>query len=294
MANDHQSYVTPRSYWPILGSIAMLMIAVGAVMFLHQDRYASWVLATGLTLLAWMLIGWFREVIVENKTVLAGDAVNEESFRQGMMWFIFTEVMFFLVFFAVLWYVRLGVLPWLAGDADYQASRLTHIVLWPDFDAIWPLMKTPDPSKFVGPKSIVNPWAIPAMNTLILLSSGVTITIAHYAIVKNHMRTALVSQFSTIVLGLVFLVAQAYEYWLAYTHDGLTLSSGIYGNIFFMLTGFHGLHVGIGTLMLIVVLVRMYFGAFTPKSHFAFEAVSWYWHFVDVVWLALFVFVYWL
>ena len=218
MAKKHDTYVTPNSYWPILGSIAILMVALGTVMFLHQDNYASWILSVGLVLLAWMLVGWFREVIRENKTVLAGDAVNEESFRQGMMWFIFTEVMFFLVFFAVLWYVRLGVLPWLAGDANYQASRLTHIVLWPDFDAMWPLMKTPDPAKFMGPKSIVNPWAIPAINTLILLTSGVTITIAHFALVKNRMRLAVFCQFATIILGLVFLGAQAYEYWLAYTH----------------------------------------------------------------------------
>ena len=294
MSEQHHSYVTPNSYWPILGSISLACIAVGTVMWLHERLYSSWIVSIGFVLLALMMFGWFRDVIEENRTIFANDAINEVSFRQGMMWFIFTEVMFFLVLFSVLWYVRLGVLPWLSGQADYSNSELTHYVLWPDFQAAWPLMKTPDPSKFVGPKDIIDPWHIPAMNTLILLSSGVTITIAHFTIIKNKIRLALLTQFATIVLGLIFLVLQAYEYWLAYTHDGLMLSSGIYGNIFYMLTGFHGLHVAIGTLMLIVILVRMYFGAFTSKSHFAFEAVSWYWHFVDVVWLALFVFVYWL
>ena len=184
------------------------------------------------------------------------------------------------------------VIPWLAGD--YPGQEITHYLLWPHFEWQWPLFATPDPSQFLGPKSMIPTWEIPALNTLILLTSGLTITIAHWGIIRHDRQMALIGQGLTIALGVLFLFFQAHEYIEAYTHYKLKLNSGVYGNTFFMLTGFHGLHVTLGTIMLIVIWGRIYKNHFTPKYHFAFEAVAWYWHFVDVVWLILFVFVYWM
>ncbi len=294
MDNKSHTYIVPPSYWPAIGSIALFFIVIGVVNWLHGAQWGPWSILLGTVVLVFMIVGWFKEIIHENKTVLYGDAVNDRSYRWGMICFIFSEVLFFAAFFGVLWYIRVWVIPWLAGDSPYHASELTNYVLWPDFLSHWPLLNTPDPSSFSGPKHVINAWGIPAFNTLILLSSGVTITIAHWGVVKDRWRLAVMAQSLTILLGLLFLCAQAYEYWLAYTHDGLRLSSGIYGNTFFILTGFHGLHVFLGTVMLIVILGRLIARSLTAKDHFAFEAVAWYWHFVDVVWLALFVFVYWL
>jgi cytochrome c oxidase subunit 3 len=179
----------------------------------------------------------------------------------------------------------------LGGDTS---DITTHLLLWPSFQATWPLLQNPAAANFIGPQSVMETWGIPAINTAILLSSGVTITIAHWSLLKNHRKTMLISQLATILLGISFLIFQGHEYGLAYEEKGLTLGSGIYGTTFFMLTGFHGLHVTIGTIGLIVILYRMLKRDFNPHNHFAFEAVSWYWHFVDVVWLLLFIFVYWL
>ena len=292
--SDHHAYVVPPSYWPALGTVSLALIAFGAVNWLHDESVGPWCVLAGFVLLIWMMAGWFRAAIRENNHELKGDVINEQSYRLGMVWFIFSEVMFFAAFFAVLWYVRVWVLPWLSGQAADQAAELTHYLLWPEFTGQWPVFQTPDPSAFIGPEKVIHAWGIPALNTLILLSSGVTITVAHWGVVKERWSLAIVFQALTIFLALLFLSAQAYEYWLAHTHDGLKLSSGIYGSTFYMLTGFHGLHVFLGTIMLIVILGRLMARSFTAKEHFAFEAVAWYWHFVDVVWLALFVFVYWI
>ncbi|MGB6976650.1 MAG: cytochrome c oxidase subunit 3, partial [Gammaproteobacteria bacterium] len=173
-------------------------------------------------------------------------------------------------------------------------GQMTHYLLWPNFEGNWPVFANPNPQTFVGPSSIMDTWGIPALNTLILLSSGVTITIAHWGLVrKNHLQLV-IGQALTIILGITFLCMQAHEYGIAYTEKGLKLSSGIYGTTFFMLTGFHAMHVTLGTIMLSVIFYRILKRDFTPHNHFAFVAVSWYWHFVDVVWLGLFIFVYWI
>lgn len=289
MVNKPNKYYLPApSSWPVKGSIALICIFVGAANWMHEKSFGPYLMGFGLLMLIYIIFGWFGTVIHENRAGLLANKQVDRSFRWGMCWFIFSEVMFFGAFFGALFYVRMIAVPTLGGES---ANISSHVVLWPQFQAAWPLLKNPG---YLGPQSVMEAWGIPALNTLILLTSGVTITIAHWSLLKNHRKTMLVSQLLTILLGISFLAFQAREYGEAYLHKGLTLASGIYGTTFFMLTGFHGLHVTIGTIGLIVILYRMIIRDFNPHNHFAFEAVSWYWHFVDVVWLLLFVFVYWL
>lgn len=291
MSHQHGTYyLPPPSHWPIVGSIALFCIMVGAGNWLHSNAIGPYLFVFGFILLIFMLYGWFSKVIHESLSGLY-DAQMDRSYRLGMVWFIFSEVMFFAVFFGALFYVRFYIVPWLGGAGS---GELTHYLLWPDFQATWPLFKNPNPALYVGPQSVMETWGIPAINTLILLSSGVTITWAHWGIVKNSQRQLIIGLFFTILLGISFLFFQVHEYLLAYLEKGLTLHSGIYGTTFFMLTGFHGLHVTLGTIMLITIFLRAIKGHFSAQHHFAFEAVSWYWHFVDVVWLGLFIFVYWI
>ena len=241
--------------------------------------------------MVYMLVGWFRKVIHENQMGLLDSKQMERSFRWGMYWFIFSEVMFFSAFFGALFYARMYSVPWIGGEGS---GVLTHLLLWPNFQPEWPLLQNPNPAMFVAPKSVMETWGIPALNTLILLSSGVTITVAHWGIIKDKRAQTIIFQAITILLGITFLMMQVHEYAIAYTEKGLKLSSGIYGTTFFMLTGFHAAHVTVGTIMLITILGRLIRGHFNSVHHFGFEAAAWYWHFVDVVWLILFVFVYWL
>lgn len=284
-------YLAPPSHWPIFGSIALFCMLFGAAHWLHDVEYGPYLFMIGVGIMIFMMFGWFGQVIREDQTGLLANKQMDRSFRWGMCWFIFSEVVFFGAFFGALFYIRVLSVPWLGGEGS---GALTHLLLWPNFESTWPLLHTPNPEKFVGPQSVLETWGLPALNTLILLTSGATITVAHWAILKGHKIPALLGQGATILLGILFLVMQVHEYSIAYLEKGLTLDSGVFGTTFFMLTGFHGLHVTIGTIMLIVIFFRIYKEHFTPESHFAFEAVSWYWHFVDVVWLILFVFVYWI
>jgi len=282
-------YVPPSSHWPILGSIGLCATLSGFALLFHHHIAGHYLFFLGAIAIVYVMFGWFGDVIRESHRGLYSPQLDR-SFRWGMAWFIFSEVMFFAGFFGALFYARHIAVPWLAGEGDKTATHL----LWPQFKAIWPLLTNPDPAVFKGPKDVISAWGIPALNTAILLSSGVTITIAHWGLVKNNRTQLTLGLFCTVALGLTFLFFQAYEYYHAYHALGLTLASGIYGTTFFMLTGFHGAHVTVGSIMLIVILVRCLKGHFTPEHHFAFEAVAWYWHFVDVVWLFLFVLVYWL
>ncbi|HXZ97407.1 MAG TPA: cytochrome c oxidase subunit 3 [Burkholderiales bacterium] len=275
-------YVPSPSHWPILGSLALFSMAVGATLWMNNEAgIGPWVLVMGVSILIFMLFGWFGTVIRESE----GNKFNNQvdlSFRWGMSWFIFTEVMFFAGFFGALFYMRVLAVPWL-GDFDNK-------ILWPDFTAQWPVAGP----GFKGEFTPMAAWGIPAINTLILLSSGATVTWAHWGLKRNNRRQLIVGLILTILLGWTFLGLQAHEYMHAYTEMNLKLTTGAYGATFFMLTGFHGLHVTIGTIMLVTIFGRCIVGHFKPEHHFGFEAVSWYWHFVDVVWLLLFILVYWL
>lgn len=288
MAHTHDAniyYVPHHSPWPLVGSVGMFLTMLGAASLLNEAAWAPWVLYLGLGILVWMLLGWFGNVIAESVRGFYNRQVDT-SFRMGMMWFIFSEVMFFAAFFGALFYSRALSVPWLGGEGDGAA---THALLWSGFDGAWP---TNGPKQIGGPFELVSAFGLPLVNTLLLLSSGVTITIAHHALRAGRRGALLFWLAATIVLGVVFLVCQGYEYYHAYHELNLTLGSGIYGSTFFMLTGFHGMHVTLGAIMLTVIWLRCAKGHFSRDNHFGFEAVAWYWHFVDVVWLALFLFVY--
>ncbi len=288
MSTYAKYYVPERSHWPIIGAVGLFLTAFGAGHFIISLKtgtpdYGKYLLLIGILTILFMLAGWFRHVIGESRSGLYSKQMDV-SFRQGMSWFIFSEVMFFGVFFGALFFVRIFSVPWLGG-ADHT---MTHQVLWPKFTAHWPLITTPK-----GDSTRAMPWfGVPLINTIILLTSSVTLHLSHISLERRNRKVLAVCLGITILLGISFLFFQAHEYIHAYTEMGLTLQSGVYGNTFFMLTGFHGLHVTLGTIFLIVLFCRVLKGHFTPESHFAFQAGSWYWHFVDVVWLCLFVFVY--
>ena len=278
-------YVPHGTRWPIMGSIGLFTTMTGAALWLNDFGPGPWLTLAGVLIVIGMMVGWFGTVIGESENGLYNRQVDA-SFRWGMAWFIFSEVMFFAVFFSALFYFRQLVIPWLAGEGD---NFFTHLLLWPTAENSWPS---------AGPEAAriekIGAWGIPTLNTALLLSSGVTITIAHHALRANHRGTLIFWLAATFVLGFVFLGFQVEEYIHLYTEEGFTLGAGVYGGTFFFLTGFHGLHVTLGAIMLLVIWLRVLRGHFTPDRHFAFEAVAWYWHFVDVVWLGLFFFVYWL
>jgi len=282
-------YVPAESPWPFVGAVALFLIAVGAGNFVvevtkDKEGYGGYILMAGLATLLYMLVGWFKNQIDESMSGLYSAQLGR-SYRQGMSWFIFSEVMFFAAFFGALFYARVFSVPWLGGDSN---NAMTNEVLWPAFDAMWPLVKTPDGTE----TQAMPPTGLPLYNTILLLISSVTCHFAHVGLEKNDRKKLTLMLGLTIVLGLIFLVLQVEEYIHAYQEMNLTLDAGIYGNTFFMLTGFHGMHVTLGTIMLIVMFFRILKGHFTPENHFAFQAASWYWHFVDVVWVGLFIFVY--
>ena len=287
-AHDAGKYYIPHgSKWPIVGSVSLFVTMLGVAMLLNGINIAPWILLLGLLAVIYMFFGWFGTVIGESEGGLYNQGVDR-SFRMGMMWFIFSEVMFFAAFFGALYYARQLSVPWLGGEGS---KFLTNLFLWPSYEGSWP---TNGPADVGGNFGIIPAFGIPAMNTAILLSSGVTITIAHHALKAGNRGILKIFLALTFILGFIFVGLQAEEYIHAYKELNLTLGSGVYGSTFFMLTGFHGLHVTIGAIMLLVIWLRVMKGHFTPQHHFAFEAVAWYWHFVDVVWLGLFIFVYWL
>ena len=275
-------YFVPQPMpWPIIGSTALFMMALGAV-FLFSGASAGWIgIAAGLMILIYMMFRWFGAVIRESE---GGKYHGWEdlSFRWGMSWFIFSEVMFFAGFFGALFYIRVISVPDLA-------TLESNALVWPNFTSHWPSAGPNFAERF----SPMGAWGIPAINTLLLLSSGVTVTIAHWALKENNRGLLNLFLFFTIALGALFLALQAYEYSHAYSELNLKLTTGAYGSTFFMLTGFHGFHVFVGMMMLLFITIRLMRGHFTPQRHFGFEGAAWYWHFVDVVWLLLFVFVYW-
>ena len=274
-------FVPQPSHWPVVGSVALLLLGMGAAFWFNNVAAGPWMVAAGFCVLLVMMFGWFGVVIRESQDQLYNARVDH-SFRWSMSWFIFSEVMFFAAFFGALFYVRMLSVP--------DLGSLTSKLIWPNYTSEWPTVGP----YIAEPFTPMGPRGIPLLNTIILLSSGATLTAAHHALLTGHRLKLKLWLFATIVLGFTFLVFQAYEYLHAYSELNLKLSTGVYGSTFFVLTGFHGFHVTIGAIMLSVMLARILRGHFAKDHHFAFEAASWYWHFVDVVWLLLFVLVYWL
>ena len=284
---EDRYYVPHDSHWPIVGSVGLLLLMVGVSSWLNGAEFGFWVMMGGFAVMIFMISGWFGDVIGESQKGIYNPQVDA-SFRMGMFWFIFSEVMFFLAFFGALFYARNMSVPWLGGEGN---SFFTNAVLWQGFEAVWP---TNGPGDLGGEYTVMGPLGLPLINTAILLTSSVTITIAHHALIAKHRGTLTAMLAATFLLGFIFVGLQIYEYMHAYNDLNLKLTTGIYGSTFFMLTGFHGMHVTIGAIMLLIIWLRVVKGHFTPEKHFAFEATAWYWHFVDVVWVGLYVFVYWM
>ena len=284
-ANPDVYYVPHGTKWPIVGSFGLLFTLGGAALWLNEHAIGKPAMLLGVAIILFMVFGWFGTVIRESVAGTYNKQVDT-SFRMGMMWFIFSEVMFFAAFFGALFYARALSVPWIGGEGD---GALTNFFLWKGYAPAWP---TNGPEQIGGAFETIPAWGVPLLNTLILLSSGVTVTVAHHALRAGKRTQLLIFLGLTVLLGATFLWYQAHEYLEAYEHLNLTLGSGVYGSTFFMLTGFHGLHVTLGTIMLIVIWLRCARGHFDRDHHFGFEAVAWYWHFVDVVWLGLFLFVY--
>lgn len=288
MSTSSAYYIPHKATWPILATAGLATTLAGFANYLNGSTIGSTLMIVGLMIFLAMLAGWFTLQATESESGMYNHGVGI-SYRMGMMWFIFSEVMFFAVFFGTLWYTRNLSVPWLGEGA-------TKELLWPSFEAHWP---TNGPGHLLngvqtkdGEFEAMSAWGLPFLNTLLLLSSGVTCTWAHHGLLAKNREQLIKGLIATVALGFTFVACQAFEYHEAYTEMGLTLGSGIYGSTFFMLTGFHGFHVCIGAIILSVVLFRSAKGHFTPENHFAFEAAAWYWHFVDVVWLGLFIFVY--
>ena len=298
MSTESNYYVPEQSKLPICAATGLGFIAYGAGSWVQGGSAMPFF--AGALILAFTLYCWFSLVIKENMAGMNSDQLKR-SYVWGMSWFIFSEVMFFAVFFGSLFYIRTLVLPWLGSEGGFESNNL----LWNDFEAAWPLMTTPDMAAngeaalFKGPEQNMSfpgwdklfSW-LPLWNTIVLLTSSFTVHIAHSAIKNNNRRKFNIWLGITVALGFIFLVLQVEEYMHAYQHMGLTLESGIYGTTFFMLTGFHGAHVTMGTIMLLIQFLRGLKGHFNSEDQFGFEAASWYWHFVDVVWVGLFIFVY--
>lgn len=284
---EHQGeyFIPDPSPWPFAIAIAVFSILMGLAFFINGLYFGAIFMLGGFVLFAYLLFEWFGDVIRENLAGLHSEKVDT-AFRHGMLWFIASEVFFFLSFFAALWYIRNVSVDWLGGTG-YLAA--THDFLHSQFDAQWP---TSGPGAMGEGFTPMEAWGVPALNTAILLTSGATVTWAHWGLKAENRKLLVRGMVATIVLGLIFVIMQAIEYQDAYQHMNLTLRSGVYGSTFYILTGFHGLHVVMGCIMLAAILGRSLKGHFTPENHFGFEAVAWYWHFVDVVWLALFLLVY--
>ena len=285
MSHAEGSYYLPSpSHWPLVGSIGLFLTTFG---FASNPNDPGIMMFAGVAVLIFMMFGWFGTVISESVAGKYNDQVDT-TFRMSMMWFIFSEVMFFAAFFGALYYVRQFSVPWLGGEGN---NAMTNQLLYEGFQNVWP---TNGPENVGGDYRVMEAAGIPLWNTIILLTSGLTVTWAHWGLKKGNRGQLVLGLFATVALGFLFVGMQAYEYMHAYSDYNLKLTTGVYGSTFFMLTGFHGFHVCVGAIMLTVMLFRSMKGHFSAKHHFAFEAAAWYWHFVDVVWLGLFIFVYWL
>jgi cytochrome c oxidase subunit 3 len=269
-AKQHDYHLVDPSPWPFVGAVSALAITMGGVYWIRGGT--SLVAIAGVIGILFTMVVWWRDVINEAEYQGHHTKVVQLNLRYGMILFITSEVMFFVAWFWAYFDAAL-----LAGDhAEYMRTEL--------LGGHWPPVPTAD-ARF---KATFDPWHLPLLNTLVLLTSGTTVTWAHHALLENNRKGLIQGLALTIVLGALFTCVQAYEYG----HAAFTYAGHIYGSTFFMATGFHGAHVIIGTIFLTVCLIRAIRGHFTPNHHFGFEAAAWYWHFVDVVWLFLFTFIY--
>jgi cytochrome c oxidase subunit III len=281
-------YVPHASRHPAMAALGLFFVILGAGQWVNGVAWGKYSLFFGLAFWLGVLYQWFGDAIAESEGGQYGHKIDL-SYRWSMSWFIFSEVMFFGAFFSALWWARAHSVPML--------GNLDNALLWPDFKAVWPSAAagmTASPAGIVEPFQTMTPFWLPTINTALLLSSGVTLTVAHHALIENKRDTTIKFMWLTVLLGVVFLFVQGYEYAHAYSDMNLKLTSGVYGSTFFMLTGFHGFHVFLGMLMLLVITLRLQKGHFTADKHFGFEGAAWYWHFVDVVWLGLYILVYWM
>jgi cytochrome c oxidase subunit 3 len=281
-------FVPGPSRHPVMAAIGLFFVILGAGQWVNGAEWGPYSVAFGLVWWLTVLKQWFSDAIHESQTGMYSDRIDV-SFRWSMAWFIFSEVMFFGAFFGALYWARVHSVP--------ELGNMEHQLLWPDFKGLWPSVAagaTGSPAGVIEPFRTMGPWPLPTINTGLLLTSGVTLTIAHHALIANQRGKAIAFMWMTVLLGAIFLGCQGFEYYEAYHHLNLKLTSGVYGSTFFMLTGFHGFHVFVGALMLLFITLRLQKGHFTPEKHFGFEGAAWYWHFVDVVWLGLYIIVYWL
>jgi len=255
----HPFHLVDPSPWPLVAAIGGFTMTSGGVMYMHNYIGGGSIFLLGVFITLFVMFTWWRDIVREG--TLEGQHTYDVQLglRMGMLLFIVSEVMFFFAFF------------W----------AFFHSSLSPTFDtgAYWPVEGIP----------VMNPWEIPLLNTILLLSSGMTVTWAHHAIVAGARREALVGLIGTVILAIIFTALQGFEYM----HAPFTISDGVYGSCFYLATGFHGFHVFIGTVFLAICTIRLMYHHFTREHHFGFEAAAWYWHFVDVVWLFLFVTIYW-
>jgi cytochrome c oxidase subunit III len=281
-------FIPSPSRHPVLMAAGLFCLFFGLGQWVNDHSWGAYLVLAGLVIWLTVMFQWFSQSIGESESGLYSDRIDV-SYRWSMSWFIFSEVMFFAAFFGALYWARVHSVPML-GNLDHQ-------ILWPDFKAIWPSAGggvTASPAGTVEPFATMGPFWLPTINTALLLTSGVTLTIAHHALIAGRRAKTIAFMWITVALGAAFVCVQAYEYIHAYRDLNLKLSSGIFGSTFYMLTGFHGFHVFVGMLMLTFITIRLMKGHFTPERHFGFEGAAWYWHFVDVVWLGLYFLVYWL
>ena len=285
--SDEHYYVPHGSHWPAVGSLGLLFLMVGVSSWLNGAGAGFYIMLTGVAIIIFMITGWFAAVIGESESGLYNAQVDA-SFRQGMFWFIFSEVMFFAAFFGALFYARNMSIPWLGGESN---NFFTNLLLWEGYESTWP---TNGPGNIGGEYEAMPPFGLPLINTALLLTSSITVTIAHHALIAGKRTQLSIFLAATFLLGFVFVYLQGVEYIHAYQDLNLTLSTGIYGSTFYMLTGLPRHARNDRRDHADDHLLPRVERALHPDKHFAFEAVAWYWHFVDVVWIGLYVFVYWM
>lgn len=268
---SHDYHLVDPSPWPLLGSLSALIMFTGAVFFMHDKPLGNVMLPVGLLLVLYTMYVWWRDVVREGLKDGHHTNIVRHGLRFGMALFILSEIMFFFVFFWSFFKSSLDPVLLFEGAHLFDIPESVKEGVWP-------------------PEGVVtfNPWDLPFINTLILLLSGTTVTWAHYALLHNDRANLVKALWLTVILGICFTILQAYEYH----HAAFGFKDGIYSSNFYMATGFHGVHVIIGTIFLAVCLVRAKKGHFSPEGHLGFEFAAWYWHFVDVVWLFLFASVY--